>query len=264
MLAAARGLPADLAGVDENNAVFGIKANLDGTANDQGALVFAAYLQPTDGSGAVLSSDMNAAGAKVWMAEYLPIQHGTAGSTAAAYDDARSLFDPLYVGVSTRQDFSLAGAPSGQNLFLMYADGSPAAGETAIVVTGKHPANQSGADFTTTADDISITTGDSVNTGQGGGNTTIGTNNQMIDPNEGMYFTFVTLSSDSVPLTVPNLDQNEADLESNINFDSFLGANEAIFTVVQLQPPKAATLLLTAPEQRRRHGEGQPVRRRPE
>ena len=246
VIAAARGLTADFAGVDEDNAVFGLKADSNGNADVNGALVFAAYLQPTDAAGNVLSSDLNATGAKVWMAEYLPIQHGTAGSTASAYDDARSLFDPLYVGVSTYQDFSLAGAPSGQNLFLMYADGSPAAGETAIVVTGKHPANQSGADPNSTADDISITTGDSVNTGQGGGATTIGTNNQMIDPNEGMYFTFVTLSADSVPLTVPNLDQNEADLESNIKFDSFLGANEAIFKVVQLQPPKEATLLLTA------------------
>ncbi|NPC59392.1 DUF5801 repeats-in-toxin domain-containing protein, partial [Caenimonas soli] len=235
-------LPADLAGVDENNAVFGIKANVSGAggvADPNGALIFAAYLQPTNASGVVQSSDLNAVGAKVWMVEYQPIQHGTAGSTAAAYDDARLLFDPLNVGVSTRTEFSLEGAPSGQNLFLMYADGSPAAGETAIVVTGKNPINQS-------IDSSGITGGDTVNTGQGGGKTTIGSNNQMIDPNEGMYFTFVKLSAASAPLTVPNLDQNEADVEANIDFDSYLGQTEAIFTVVQMQPPKAATLRLTA------------------
>jgi T1SS-143 domain-containing protein len=235
-------LPPDLSGVDENNAVFGIKANISGAggeADPNGAIVFAAYLQPTNASGTVQSSDLNAAGAKVWMVEYQAIQHGTAGSDATAYDDARSLFDPLFVSVSNRTEFSLEGAPSGQNLFLMYADGTPAAGEAAIVVTGKNPINQS-------IDSSGITSGDTVNTGQGGGKTTIGSNNQMIDPNEGMYFSFVKLSADSVPLTVPNLDQNEADLESNIKFDSFLGQTEAIFAVVQLQPPKACTLLITA------------------
>jgi len=244
-------LPADLAGVDENNAVFGIKANVSGAggvADPNGAVVFAAYLQPTDASGNVQASDLNAAGAKVWIVEYQALQHGTAGSTATDYDDARSLFDPLFVSVSNRTDFSLEGAPSGQNLFLMYGDGTPAAGETAIVVTGKHPINQS-------IDSSGITAGDTVNTGQGGGKTTIGSNNQMVDPNEGMYFTFVKLAADSVPglpddgsvpVTVPNLDQNEADLESNINFDSYLGQNEAIFRLVQLQPPKASTLLITA------------------
>lgn len=229
----------DIAGIDENNVVLGRKAFADGTANPNGTVVFAAYLQPTDASGNVQSSDVNAVGAKVWLVEYEPLDHGTDGSTAAAYDDTRILFDPLFVTVSNRVDFSLEGAPSGQNLFLMYGDGTPAAGEAAIVVTGKNPINQS-------IDPSGITSGDTVNTGQGGGGTTIGSNNQMIDPAEGMYFSFVTLSADSVGVTVPNLDQNEADVEANIKFASYLGVNEAIFTVVQMQPPKAATLKLSA------------------
>ncbi|WP_137896118.1 DUF5801 repeats-in-toxin domain-containing protein, partial [Ramlibacter sp. 2FC] len=234
VIAAARGLAADLPGVDENNVVFGLKADpITGLADPDGAVVFAAYLQATDALGAVQATDAGAVGSKVWLVEYEEIKHPTTDP-----DEGLNLYN-LYVSVSNRVDFSLEGAPSGQNLFLMYADGTPAAGEAAIVVTGKDPINQS-------SDSSGITSGDTVNTGQGGGGTTIGTNNQMIDPLEGMYFSFVTLSADSLPLTVPNLDQNEADVEANIKFASYLGANEAIFTVVQLQPPKAATMKLSA------------------
>ena len=132
--------------------------------------------------------------------------------------------------------FSLAGAPSGQNLFLMYGDGTPSADDTTIVVTGWHPADQS--------EGHSITTGDTVNTGKGGGDTTIGSNNQMIDPHEGMYFTFVTGAN--TDYTVPNLSQTEADVEANIDFTGYQGSLSASFDVVQLQPPKAATLMISA------------------
>ena len=64
---------------------------------------------------------------------------------------------------------------AGQNLFLMFGDGTPSLDDIAIVVTGRNPSTGS-----------SITTGDTVNTGQGGGGTTIGSNNQMVDPGEGI------------------------------------------------------------------------------
>ncbi|NKE68083.1 hypothetical protein RAMLITH_19855, partial [Ramlibacter sp. RBP-2] len=226
----------DLPGVDENNVVFGRKANADGTANPAGAIVFAAYLQPTGAGDTPLATDVDALGAKVWLVEYEPMEHGIDGATAAAYDDARILADPLYVSVGTRSEFSLQGAPSGQNLFLTFGDGTPAAGEVAIVVTAEHPANQSAGE--------SITKGQTVNTGQGGGGTTIGNTNQMVDPGEGLYFSFVNGANDQ--LTVPNLDQNEADIESNIQFSSMFGALGASFAVVQLQQDSQASLTITA------------------
>ena len=50
-------------------------------------------------------------------------------------------------------------------------------------MTGKNPANQS--------ETGGLQGGDTINTSQGGGTTTIGVNNQMFDPGEGAYFTFV-------------------------------------------------------------------------
>ncbi len=224
----------------DNNILLAREGGAVPGADPNGALVFAAYLNTllADGvqSADTTTGDVGATSAKVWMVQYQALHNVNPNDP----NDVLTLGNDLGVFVNSLQDFSLAGAPSGQNLFLMFGDGTPAAGETAIIVTGKHPINQSDPSA------ASLTSGDTVNTGQGGGMTTIGSNNQMIDPNEGMYFSFVTLGADSPPVTVPNLDQNEADVEANMKFDSFLGATEASFAVVQLQPPKGATLKITA------------------
>lgn len=194
------------------------------TANDNivlgkagGVIVFAAYLEET---GTPLS------GAKLWMAQYSAIRNATAD-----HDEAQTLLDRVHVSVDSAQAFSLANAPSGQHLFLMMGDAS-----TAIVVTGMDPANQSAGE--------SITTGDTVNTSQGGGSTTIGASNQMVDLGEGMFFTFVHGADPG--LSIPNLDQNEADLESNIAFSGLSGEGAASFTLSQLQKGKLATVTLSA------------------
>jgi hypothetical protein len=211
----------------DNNVLLGREGNADGTASGTGLVAFALYMDTG------IAGDAGATSAKLWIAQFEAIHQNDPNDA----NDFVSLAQDLYVSQSTQLQFSLEGAPSGQNLFLMFGDGTPGPAETEIVVTGKHPADQSSG--------ASITTGDTVNTGQGGGGTTIGTNNQMIDPNEGMYFTFV--KGGSVDYTVPALDQNEADIEANIAFDSYLaGARSASFGVVQLQPPKAATLMITA------------------
>ena len=94
----------DLPGVDENNAVFGREGVWNAGLNDwvadpTGAVVFAAYLQPTDSVGAAQATDALAAGAKVWLVEYEPILHPVAGTSDASHDDSVSLVDPLYVSV---------------------------------------------------------------------------------------------------------------------------------------------------------------------
>jgi hypothetical protein len=181
-----------------------------------GAIVFAGFLDET-----------GTTGAKIWTVQYEAIFNPDNTNP----DDAVSLTNKIFVTVDQALQFSLANAPSGQNLFLTLGDAA-----AAIIVTGKNPADQSSG--------ASITTGDTVNTSQGGGSTTIGNTNQMIDPNEGMYFTFVTGAHPD--LTIPNLDHSEAILESNIQYDNFLTAQSASFNIVQLQSGKAATIKISA------------------
>ena len=211
-----------------NNVVYGKTAG--------NVIVFAAYLEETG---------TPVTGAKIWMVQYEAIAHG---DTANA-DDAVTLLDKVFVGVSQDAEFNLADAPSGQNLFLMFTKANPTIvngriSDVTIIATGKDPANQSGANSASTADDINISTGDTINSSKAGGPTTFGTNSQMITEQEGIRFTFVTGARADV--TIPNLDQNEADLESNIDFTGMFGSRTADFDVVQLQSGKSAQVKVTA------------------
>jgi hypothetical protein len=211
-----------------NNVVYG-KTALN-------VVVFAAYLEETG---------TPVTGAKIWMVQYEAISDPDATNP----DDAVNLLDKVFVSVSQDTEFNLAGAPSGQNLFLMFTKDNPTIvngriSDVSIIATGKDPANQSGANPNSTADDINITTGDTINTSKAGGPTTFGTNSQMITEQEGIRFTFVTGARADV--TIPTLDQNEADLESNIDFTGMFGARTADFDVVQLQSGKTAQIKITA------------------
>jgi hypothetical protein len=218
----------------DDNVVFGRVGQFDGTtwsANATGAIAFAAFLDtgvaPASGDG-----DLGATAVKLWVVDYGALKHPVTTDP----NDFVALSGLLNMSVSKPVEFSAEGAPSGQNLFLMLGDGSPSTTDPTVVVTGRDPANQSGG--------ASITTGDTVNTGQGGGSTTLGTNNQMVDPGEGMYFTFVKGADTNY--TVPNLDQNEADVEQDISFTSLFGSTGASFGVVQLQPQKSTSVQITA------------------
>lgn len=218
----------------DNNVVLGRKGTAagdpnaeDDTANPSGQIVFAGYLEQT------------ATGAKVWMVQFAPIYN----TVSTDPDDPVDLSGHLWVGMTQQVGFDFTGVPSGQNLFLMFADTSRHVG---IVVTGRAPADQS--------EGAAVNTGDTVNTSKGGGATTIGTNNQMIDPlsdptagpGEGMVFSFVTDPVDG--LTVPNLTHGEAVLESNIDFGGLFETSGAVFVFAQMQPPKGASVKLTAYE----------------
>ncbi|MEK1844612.1 MAG: hypothetical protein AAAB17_24310, partial [Pseudomonas sp.] len=197
-----------------------------------GAIVFAAYIEET---GSPVS------GGKIWTVEYQPLKH----PDAANADDSLNLLNKVYVGASQDLEFSLANAPSGQNLFLMFTKANPATAtvdgvlritDPVIIATGKDPANQSTG--------ASITTGDTINTSQAGGPTTFGTNSQMITEQEGIRYSFVTGARQD--MTIPNLDQNEADVESNIDFTGVFNAKMANFDVVQLQSGKSAVVKISA------------------
>ncbi|MFV3304594.1 DUF5801 repeats-in-toxin domain-containing protein [Pseudomonas sp. NY15181] len=198
-----------------------------------GAIVLAAYIQET---GSPVS------GGKIWTVEYQPLKHPDATNP----DDAVNLLNKVFIGTSQDLTFSLANAPSGQNLFLMFASANPTTftdasnvvriSSPAIIATGKDPADQSSG--------ANINTGDTINTSQGGGPTTFGTNNQMIVEQEGIRFSFVTGARQNV--TVPNLDQNEADVEANIDFTGVLNTKTASFDIVQLQSGKSAVVSVSA------------------
>ncbi|UVL31973.1 DUF5801 repeats-in-toxin domain-containing protein [Pseudomonas donghuensis] len=197
-----------------------------------GAIVFAAYIQ---------ESGSPVTGGKIWTVEYQPLKHPDASNP----DDALNLLNKVFIGTSQDLVFSLANAPSGQNLFLMFTTANPTVvddggvlriTDPTIIATGKNPADQSSG--------ANITTGDTINTSQAGGPTTFGTNNQMIVEQEGIRFSFVTGARQNV--TIPNLDQNEADVEANIDFTNVFNTRSATFDVVQLQSGKSAVVKISA------------------
>ncbi|WP_460054637.1 DUF5801 repeats-in-toxin domain-containing protein [Pseudomonas sp. S2_D06] len=197
-----------------------------------GAIVFAAYIEETG---------TPVTGGKIWTVEYQPLKHPVMTNA----DDSLNLADKLFIGASQDLEFSLANAPSGQNLFLMFTKANPNVVDVGgvlritdptIIATGKDPADQSSG--------VNITTGDTINTSQAGGPTTFGTNNQMIVEQEGIRFSFVTGARQNV--TIPNLDQNEADLEANVDFTGVFNAKSASFDVVQLQSGKSAVVRVSA------------------
>ncbi|AZD22867.1 hypothetical protein C4K24_3566 [Pseudomonas chlororaphis subsp. aurantiaca] len=211
---------------DTNNNIL-----LGRAGGPDGAIVFAAYIEET---GSPVS------GGKIWTVEYQPLKHPDASNP----DDALNLLNKVFV--STVQDgFDLTNAPSGQNLFLMFTGANPTVvddggvlrvSDPTIIATGKDPADQSSG--------ANINTGDRINTSQGGGGVTIGTNNQMITEQEGIRLTFVTGAR--LDVTVPNLSQTEADVEDNIDFTAMFNATTASFDVVQLQSGKTAVVKISA------------------
>ncbi|MFV0934719.1 DUF5801 repeats-in-toxin domain-containing protein, partial [Pseudomonas jessenii] len=197
-----------------------------------GAIVFAAYIEETGSP---------VTGGKIWTVEYQPLKHPDMTDA----DDSLNLLNKVFIGASEDLVFSLANAPSGQNLFLMFTKANPNVvddggvlriTDPTIIATGKDPADQSSG--------VNINTGDTINTSQAGGPTTFGTNNQMIVEQEGIRFSFVTGARQNV--TIPNLDQNEADLESNVDFTDVYNTKSANFDVVQLQSGKSAIVKVSA------------------
>jgi hypothetical protein len=97
-----------------------------------------------------------------------------------------------------------------------------------IVVIGEDPLNQSQGG--------NITTKDVLNISQAGGTTSFGVNGNQINPDEGAFITYVT--GTNTDHLVPNLDQNEADIEANIDFQNVFNTTSASFTVNQTNPGK--------------------------
>ncbi|MGF6317688.1 DUF5801 repeats-in-toxin domain-containing protein [Pseudomonas frederiksbergensis] len=197
-----------------------------------GAIVFAAYIEETGSP---------VTGGKIWTVEYQPLKHPDGTNP----DDSLNLLDKVFVGTSQDLEFSLAGVPSGANLFLMFTKTNPTVVDDSgvlritdptIIATGKDPADESSG--------ANINTGDTIITSQAANPTTFGTNSQMITEQDGIRFSFVTGARQDV--TIPNLSPTEADVESNIDFTAVFNAKMASFEVVQLQSGKSAVVKISA------------------
>ena len=157
-------------------------------------IVFALYLEET------LKPDSGMVnGAKMWTVLYKPLDHGDTTTP----DDALDLADKVFVSVESEQEFSLAGVPSGQNLFLMWKSTTPGSSD-AIIATGINPAN--------TSEGQALTAYETVNTGQGGGNTTLSNSSQAglvayTGYGTSLVYTFVKETNEN--FTVPQADQTE-------------------------------------------------------
>jgi hypothetical protein len=179
-----------------------------------GAIVFAIYLEET---GTPVS------GGKFWSILFEALEH----TDPLNPDDSLDLGTNLTVSASEEINFGFAGAPSGSNLFMIFGDPTSAQ----IVVIGENPLNQS--------EGGNIGTKDVLNISQAGSTTSFGVNgNQLNDnanhPTEGAFITYVTGTNTN--FLVPNLDQNEADVEANIQFGGVFDATSASFTVNQTNP----------------------------
>jgi hypothetical protein len=209
----------------DSNIVVGI--------DETGELSLAVYLEQaiTDGS-----TNLQA---RIWSAEFEPLRHPDPKQT----DEAISLDDVLFLTSTDNLTFDASNSPSGQNLFIMFGEGDGTF-DFGIIATGKEPVNES------EPGSPGITAGDTINTSQAGGPTTFGVNNQMLTASstpgegDGIFFTYVTDTNSDY--TVPNLDQNEADVEANIDFGGIFTADSATFDIVQLQGGKTAIAKITA------------------
>jgi hypothetical protein len=144
-------------------------------------------------------------------------------------------FDVLFSPPPANLDFDFDDLPSGQNLF-----GTVGTATDALVVIGKTVALNADGTFTNASNTI--------NTSKGGGPTTIGVNNQMFDPSDGAYFTFVKSPvADFLAGAPGGLDQNEADDIDNVQYTGGTReVNTAFLKIAQIQGNAPATLNVTA------------------
>ncbi|AZO08050.1 MULTISPECIES: DUF5801 repeats-in-toxin domain-containing protein [unclassified Mesorhizobium] len=195
---------------DGNDTVIG-RYDSDGNGSAD-AIAFVIFKQDVVNAGA--TSDQ----VTFHIVTYVPIFHNNSTDP----DDAVDLGNTLKLAASETLNFGFAGAPSGSNLFMTFGDPN----STQIVVIGKNPLNQSQGG--------NITTKDVLNISQAGSTTSFGVNGNQINPNEGAFITYVTGADTN--FLVPNLDQNEADVEANIAFTNVVNATGASFTVNQTNP----------------------------
>ncbi|WP_413717564.1 hypothetical protein, partial [Silicimonas sp. MF1-12-2] len=244
-------------GVDDY-ILIGFEVDADGDPIDPTSPAIAIYFEQVLTPGAT-DSDPDTLEGRFWTVQFDGVSIDNANSENLVGPDGPDnlvtiLDEAISLTITNELSFDATNAPSGQNMFIMFAStGSVATDEDgdgvlrhdyAIVATGRDPADVDSGE--------NLTSGDTVNSSKAKGQDQVfGTNNQMLTADtdgdglgDTLVLTFVTGAR--ADYTVPELDQNEADDEHKIDFEDTLGATSAQFDVVQLQSGKSAVLYLTA------------------
>ena len=198
---------------------------------DLDSVAFAVYMQ-TDGT---LGTDEYA---QLWSVTFVALANPVAGddTTDNAFDDAVDLLQNVYIHATGALDIKFDNMPSSANLFNDAAENASGGG---IFVFGRDVDVSGSGKYTNASDTI--------HTSQGGDGATIGVNNQMFDPGEGAYFTFVTDIDDRYLSGLKNgLSSTEADYQQNMLYDSLIDSRGASVRISQTQGNNAAGMTITA------------------
>ncbi|MBI3146224.1 MAG: hypothetical protein HYZ18_13420, partial [Pseudogulbenkiania sp.] len=192
-----------------------------------GDLAFVIYAEETSTAG-------NVTGAKLWVVEYLPLQHDV---TSNPDDFVSIVADGLFLTLLEQFNFSFAGAPSGKSLLMTFGDPNTAQ----VIVTGQH------FTFDNSQNHIDENQSEEVNTSQGGGPTSLGNENQLVNPGEGLLFTLVTGTPEGLIVGgADTLTSAEADDPNSVDFTGFFGTQGASVLISQLQGGEPTTVKITA------------------
>jgi hypothetical protein len=214
---------------DLNNQVVLGKYDSDGNGSLD-SVAFAVYMKP-DGA---LDSNVNV---QLFTVTFTALEHTVDGSTAAAYDDALDLLQNVYLHSTGQLNVNFDNMPSSANLFNDAAESASGGG---IIVFGRDPVCDPASGKYTNASDT-------IHTSQGGDGATIGVNNQMFDPTEGAYFTFVRDILDTyLSGAKGGLSSTEADYQQNMQYDSLINSTGASVRISQTQGNDDAGMTITA------------------
>jgi hypothetical protein len=137
-------------------------------------------------------------------------------------------------------EFTFDLLPSGANLF-----GIVASEDSALLVMGENPDFNAAGNYTNASDVI--------HTSQGGTGATIGVNNQMFDPGDGAYFTFINdPDPDFISGIAGGLSSTEADNINNVQYNEDLAGpptlevSTAFLGISQTQSNKPVSMTIEA------------------
>ena len=198
---------------------------------DLDSVAFAVYLQ-TDGT---LGTDEYG---QLWSVTFVALANPVAGdeTTDNAFDDAVDLLQNVYLHATGALDIKFDNMPSSANLFNDAAENADGGG---IFVFGRDVVVSGAGKYTNASDTI--------HTSQGGDGATIGVNNQMFDPGEGAYFTFVDdIDNRYVSGVKGGLSSTEADYQQNMLYDSLIDSTGASVRISQTQGNNSAGMTVTA------------------
>lgn len=159
-------------------------------------------------------------GAKIWIVQFTPLDHGA----DASHDNALDLSGKLFVTGNQELLFgNFDDAPANQNAWTAVDNDATATTDIQLLITGQNVIQQGAANESY---------GDSVNTRA----TSLGSNNQAVNPGEALRFDTVT------GMVVP-IGAKEADFTQSIQYGDHVEVNGLGVTLVQTTPSAAVQVV---------------------